>query len=151
VDIQHAQQILQTNRVILCHFDSYSTALLFARWSDGSLLAPGPLPAAAALIEDPQPLPTDQRPEIITEAAITALGIGQTALKYLTDYVARVHSEAGTIPIHLLRFTTLDAPAERIAPHGGVFRHMSALRSADKLELALIRIAFDLMMSGGGK
>lgn len=39
--------LLDRNRVILCHFDSYSAALLFARYGS-SVLAPTPLPEAAS-------------------------------------------------------------------------------------------------------
>ena len=48
------QDILAHNRVILTHFDSYSTALLFPRWDNNTLLWPEALPASAT----PMPAPT---------------------------------------------------------------------------------------------
>ena len=145
-----ASAIWQNNRVILCHFDSYSTALVFARWPSGSLLAPEPLPASAQPMEAPQNV-ANLSGEMITQAAINTLGIGDKELHYTNDYQAWVASDAGPTRVHLLRFTTLDAPPERIEAQGGVFKPLSALRGAAQIELGLLRKVFDLIMSGGGK
>lgn len=45
-------EIFTKNRVILSHFDSYSTALMFARFGS-TLLAPGALPEGSAITSAP--------------------------------------------------------------------------------------------------
>lgn len=141
----------RTNRVILCHFDSYSTALVFARWPDGSLLSPAPLPATATPIaETVAPLP-QHAAQPLMQAAIARLGLDEAELVYVGDFEAWLDSEDGPIRVHLLRFTTFEAPAHRIEGDGGVFRPISALRGAAPAELSLLRKVFDLIMGGGGR
>ena len=40
-----AADITPFNRVILAHYDSYSAALLFARWTEGTCSGPRPCPS----------------------------------------------------------------------------------------------------------
>lgn len=151
MDTTKHSALLQANRLILCHFDSYSTALVFARWPDGSLLAPMPLPASAQPGVAPAEIDALHAVESVMPAALSALEIGDAELKHTSDFDAWMHSEAGTIRIHLLRFTCFEAPAQRIEPRGGVFRPISALRGAAVIELGLVRQVFDLIMGGGGR
>jgi hypothetical protein len=54
------------------------------------------------------------------------------------------------VRIHLLRFTTLDAPKEAIEALGGVFKPMSQLRGSAMSELMLLREVFNLIVGAGG-
>ncbi|GAB4063170.1 hypothetical protein [Uliginosibacterium sediminicola] len=145
------RELLQANRLILCHFDSYSTALVFARWPDGSLLAPAPLPATASLVEAPAELASVHAAQPVCAAGIAQLALDEAELVYVGDFDAWAASEEGLIRIHLLRFTNFEAPAHRIEGAGGVFRPISALRGAAAIELPLVRKVFDLIMGGGGR
>ena len=60
-----------------------------------------------------------------------------------------VRSGNDVIRIHLVRFTTPDAPHGAVEAIGGVFKPISAMRGTEVLELNLLRRAFDLMMTGG--
>jgi heme-degrading monooxygenase HmoA len=59
-------------------------------------------------------------------------------------------TDAGPVRIHLLRFTTLDAPKEAIEALGGVFKPMSQLRGSAMSELLLLREVFNLIVGAGG-
>jgi hypothetical protein len=142
--------VLEANRLILCHFDSYSTALLFARWPDGSLLSPAPLPASAAVMTPPAEVGDLHAGEPVMDAGVALLGLDAAELVYAGDFDAWMTSDEGAIRIHLLRFTTFEAPTHRIEAGGGVFRPISALRGANPQELLLLRKVFDLIMGGGG-
>ena len=60
------------------------------------------------------------------------------------------HTEDGPVRIHLLRFTTPDAPKPAIEALGGVFKPMSMLRGSAMSELLLLREVFNLIVGGGG-
>lgn len=144
--------LLARHRVILCHFDSYSTALLFVRWPHGSLLAPTALPGSAEVIASSAlSLHSDLVSATEVMEVLQAMGIDTAHVKYLHDFTGWAESEGGPIRIHLCRYTTLDAPKQDIAVLGGEFRHISALRTADRQELLLLRQVFDLIMAGGGQ
>jgi hypothetical protein len=138
--------ILEHNRVILCHFDSYSTALLFARYA-GSVLTPAPLPEGAV----PMPLPGNEQhtPGAVLAALVAQHGLDPTQLSLDDDFQAWMSSDRGPIRIHLARFTTFDAPRQTIEPLGGVFKPISELRGLPMIELNLLRQVFNLIMGGG--
>jgi hypothetical protein len=139
--------LLDRNRVILCHFDSYSAALLFARYGD-SVLAPAPLPEAASAI----PAPDDDAqhdPGAVLDALGAQHGLDPAQLKLDDGFQAWLSSDSGPIRIHLARFTTFEAPHEAIEPLGGVFKPISQMRGMPVIELNLMRQVFDLIMGGG--
>jgi hypothetical protein len=130
--------IFDHNRVILCHFDSYSTASVFARYGT-SVLTPAPLPEGASAIAPPADITEQHAPEVVMEALFAQYGYTPAELTHA----------AGPIRIHLALFTALDAPRATIEPHGGVFKPISEMRGTPMIELNLLRRAFDLVMSGG--
>ncbi len=141
--------LFDRNRVILCHFDSYSTALVFARYGS-SILAPAPLPESAA----PMPAPGDAVeqhvvPSAVLDALGSQMGLDPTQLNLDDDYQAWMASDYGPIRIHLIRFTTLDAPRQVIEPFGGVFKPISEMRGLAMIELNLMRQVFNQIMGGG--
>jgi len=139
--------ILDRNRVILCHFDSYSTALLFARYGD-SVLAPTPLPEAASAIPAPSDASAQHEPDAVLDALAAQHGLDRMQLKIDDGFQAWMDSDTGPIRIHLARFTGLDAPHEAIEPLGGVFKPISQMRGMPVTELNLMRQVFDLIMGG---
>lgn len=139
------------NKVILCHFDSYSTALVFARWPDRSLLLPGPLPADAhsmAALEQADPA---YGADLVKQAAIAQYGLNPDELVYVDDFNQWIQTVDGPVRIHLLRFTTFEAPAHTLAPHEATFKPISELRGSAPVELGLVREVFNLIMGGGGR
>lgn len=140
--------VLDSNRVILCHFDSYSTALLFARYGSG-VLAPAPLPAAASAMPKPGDAGERHAPGAVLAALVTQYRLDPTQLNLDDDFQAWMSSDRGPIRIHLARFTTFDAPRQAIEPHGGVFKPISEMRGLPTIELNLLRQVFNLIMGGG--
>ena len=140
--------IFDHNRVILCHFDSYSAASLFARYGL-SVLAPTPLPEGASAIAAPANITEQYAPDAVMEALIAQYGFALAELTHADGFQEWMISASGPIRIHLVRFTTLDAPRAMIEPHGGLFKPISEMRGTPMIELNLLRRAFDLVMSGG--
>jgi len=140
--------LLDRNRVILCHFDSYSAALLFARYG-GSVLAPTPLPEAASDMPAPDDASEQHAPEAVLDALAAKYGLDTAQLKIDDGFQAWLWGDNGPIRIHLARFTTFEAPVEAIAPHGGAFKPISQMRGMPMAELNLMRQVFNLIMGGG--
>lgn len=137
--------ILDRNRVILSHFDSYSAALLFARFGN-SVLAPTPLPEAASDMPAPDGASQHHTPAAVLNALTAKYGIDPAQLRLDEDFDAWLSSASGPIRIHLARFTTFEAPGEAIAPHGGAFKPISQMRGLPTTELNLLRQVFNLIM-----
>ena len=141
-------EIFAKNRVILCHFDSYSTALVFARFGK-TLLTPGGLPEGAAVTTAPADASEPYVGNSVVQAAVVRYGLNLAELVRDRRYDAWVQAEGGEpIRIHLMRFQTFLAPSEVIEPHGGRFLPISALRGAPSVELGLIRGVFNLIVGG---
>lgn len=140
-------EILDHNRVILCHYDSYSSALLFARYGT-SVLAPSPLPEGASSI----PVPAEAGESHASAAAMAALtelyGLDAAQLTVMDSFQEWMEGSDGPIRIHLARFTTFEPPREAMEPHGGIFKPISELRGTAMIELNLLRRAFNLFMGG---
>lgn len=144
------QDIFVHNRVILTHFDSYSTALLFPRWDNNTLLWPEALPASAALMPAPATIAPAHVAHTVKQAVVERCGLNPEELTHVGDFNHWAQTETGPVRIHLLRFTTFDAPKEAIEALGGVFKPMSQLRGSAMSELLLLREVFNLIVGAGG-
>lgn len=139
--------LLARNRVILCHFDSYSHALLFPRWAHG-MLWPQALPAGAEPMAAPlEPLAGFEGGPL-KQALVDATGLNPDELAETEGFVAWFLAPDGPLRVHLLHFTTPDAPKPAIEALGGRFMAMSQLRGTDMTELLLLRQAFGLFGHG---
>lgn len=140
------------NRVILSHYDSYSAALVFARYG-ASILATTPLPQSAAPMSAPGDV-ADQHdaeqhnPAAVLAAIVAQAGLDPAQLKLDNDFQEWMSSDSGPIRLHLVRFTTLDTPRQAIEPLGGVFKSISEMRGLPMIELNLMRQIFNLTMGG---
>lgn len=144
----NSHNIFDLNRVILCHFDSYSAALVFARYG-ASVLAPAPLPEDASTIPAPGDISEQYNPGAVLDAMVIQHRLDPTQLALDDGLQAWISSDSGPIRIHLVRFTTIDAPRQAIEPLGGVFKPISDMRGLPMIELNLMRHAFNLIMEGG--
>lgn len=139
--------LLTRNRVILCHFDSYSHALLFPRWAHG-MLWPAALPEGA----EPMPAPVEALAGFedgpVKQALIAATGLNPDELAPTDGFTAWFLVPDGPLRVHLLHFTTPDAPKPAIEALGGQFMAMSQLRGSNMAELLLLRQAFGLFGHG---
>src|SRR5450830_1863394 len=144
------QDILARNRVILTHFDSYSTALLFPRWDNNTLLWPEALPASASPMAAPATIGPEHLANTVRLAVIEHCGLNADELVHVDEFNHWAQTESGPVRIHLLRFTTPDAPKSAIEALGGVFKAISELRGSAMSELLLLREVFNLIVGGGG-
>ena len=147
MESQH--DVLVANRVMLVHFDSYSTALVFAKWGE-TLLLPAALPAGAELTPGPDAPGAVYDGDVVRAAAIDRLGLNPAEVVRAGDFNHWVSTADGPVRVHLLRFTTFEAPKAALEPHGGVFRPISALRGGASVELLLAREVFNLIIGAGG-
>jgi hypothetical protein len=141
--------IFAHNRVILTHFDSYSTALLFPRWGS-TLLWPAALPESATPIPPPTTINPEHVANTVKQAVVERCGLNPDELVHVGDFNHWAQTESGPVRIHLLRFTTLDAPKAEIAARGGDFKPISLLRGSAMSELLLLREVFNLIVGQGG-
>jgi hypothetical protein len=141
--------IFTHNRVILTHFDSYSTALLFPRWGS-TLLWPAALPESATPIPPPTTINPEHVANTVKQAVVERCGLNPDELVHVGDFNHWAQTESGPVRIHLLRFTTLDAPKAEIAARGGDFKPISLLRGSAMSELLLLREVFNLIVGQGG-
>jgi len=141
--------ILRCNRVILTHFDSYSTALLFPRWDTASLLWPQALPESACTMPAPATIAPEHVAQSVKQAVVERCGFNPDELEHVGDFNQWARTDAGPVRIHLLRFNTLDAPKAAIEALGGEFKPMSQLRGSAMSELVLLREVFNLIVGGG--
>lgn len=143
-------ELFAKNRVILSHFDSYSTALVFARFGK-TLLGPDALPEGATNTATPDAVEAVHDGDAVLEASIARYGLNSAEVFRDGQFDAWLQAGADRIRIHLLRFKTFLAPAELLAAHGGVFKPISELRGSAAVELGLIRGVFNLIMGGDQK
>ena len=136
------------NRVILTHFDSYSAALLFPRW-DQTLLWPSALPGDAVPMRSPAVITPEYSGQAVRQAVIDCCGFDPDTLERVQEFNHWASTENGPVRIHLLRFTTRDAPKAAIEALGGEFKPISLLRSSAMRELVLLREVFNLIVSAG--
>jgi hypothetical protein len=140
--------VLISNRLILCHYDTYSSALLFARFGS-SVLAPAPLPEGAAAMSGAGVTGIQYEPATAVAALNSKFSLDAFPLSVVDGFEEWVGTDAGDpIRIHLARFTSFEAPREAIEPHGGVFKPISEMRGTPMIELNFLRTAFNLMMGG---
>lgn len=139
--------ILEHNRVILCHFDSYSAALNFARYGD-SVLAPAPMSAQASAIAAPESADEHYSPAPVVDALAAQYGLDAGQLRIDHDFQAWLSDNSIPVRIHLVRFTTFEAPHAAIEPMGGIFKPISGMRGMPPLELNLMRQVFNQIIGG---
>ena len=70
-------------------------------------------------------------------------------LQRVNEFNHWAQTDTGPVRIHLLRFTTRDAPKAAIEALGGVFKPISLLRSSAMSELVLLREVFNLIVGAG--
>ncbi len=143
----NSPDILQANRVILAHFDSYSAALLFARWGK-CLLAPTALPEGALSVEPPATIGALHEGEAVLQAAVAAFGLKADEIVRMADFDAWFEADGQLLRVHVLRFTCFEAPAALIEGQGGVFKPISELRGSAMSELMLLREVFNILVGG---
>ncbi len=143
------QDILARNRVIFCHFDSYSTALVFPR-KDKTVLWPEALPESATPMAAPADIGPEHAGDQVMQAVMAQLGLNLDDVVHVKEFNHWAQTEAGPVRIHLLRFDTFEAPKVAFEALGGTFKAISELRGHAMSELVLLREVFNLIIGAGG-
>ena len=136
------------NRVIITHFDSYSAALLFPRW-EKSLLWPEALSASAWPMRSPAVITPEFSGPAVKQAVAERCGFNPDELERVNEFNHWVETGSGPVRIHLLRFTSFDAPKAEIMALGGELKPISLLRGSAMSELLLLRAVFNLIVGAG--
>ncbi|HEX5357122.1 MAG TPA: hypothetical protein VFW93_12955 [Aquabacterium sp.] len=112
---------------------------------------PEPLPAGAVNTAAPEQAGPEHDAGQVMQATVSRYGLNPDDLVHVADFNQWVQTEDGPVRIHLLRFTTFEAPAPALAAHEAVFKPISELRGSAPVELGLVREVFNLIMGGGGR
>jgi hypothetical protein len=146
-----SSDLLARNRLILMHFDAYSASLLFVRWDGSTMLWPDALPDWSQTSAPADAASATYDGEAVRQALIARYSFNPGELVRINDFDHWAQTESGPVRIHLLRFTTYQAPKALLEACDGSFQHLPQLRGADKQELLLLREVFNLFIGGGGK
>jgi hypothetical protein len=138
--------LLARNRVILMHFDTYSASLSFVRWDDSTVLWPDELPDWSKTPAPADAVGATFDGEAVRQALIERYSFKPGELVRVSNFDSWAQTESGPVRIHLLRFTTFQAPKELLEACDGSFLNLPELRGADKQELQLLREAFGLFI-----
>ena len=84
-------------------------------------------------------------------ALIARCGLNGGELVHVGEFAHWARTDAGPVRIHLLRFTTPDAPKDLVEALGARFHHLAQLRGAAMSELMLLREVFNLIVGGSGE
>lgn len=125
-------EMLEQGRVILCHFNSYSVMLQFARFG-ASILFPE--------------LPSEvQSPESLGRCLAERLGLAPEQLEHDPAFEEWLGTPPDAARVHLFRVRTVEPPAESLELNGGTWRQLSELRGIARHELGYARRVFELNM-----
>ena len=78
--------VLTHNRVILTHFDSYSTALLFPRWENQTLLWPEALPDSATPMPGPADIGSAYSGAAVKQVVVERCGLNADELEHVGEF-----------------------------------------------------------------
>ena len=130
-------------RLILCHKQKTSARTRFLRFAD-SVLAFEPLPGSATLAVGTGPV--RPHPAAHLQAAEARLGLPGGSLDVVTDFAQDVETPAGRVAVLLAAFTSIDPPFAAAAAIGGRFVAITEARGLPKLELDLLRRAYEVLI-----
>lgn len=136
--------VFERNQAILCHFDSYSALLLFARFGR-TLLAPGAAETSPLESAEASDL---HAPEAVRDALAARYGLVADELVHQPRFSAWLAGPSGPVRVHLFRVNSFSPPKAALEAHEGAWRPVSELRGVAKHELDYARSVFNLIMGG---
>lgn len=134
-------------RLILFHKQSTSGRTRFLRHAYGGVCAFAPLPEDAELV-----LPGDEsdmlisHPASLVRIAEQRLGLGTAALQPEPGFRFAVSTGDGEIEVYLASFASIDPPFALAESLGGAFVDLTQTRGMAKIELALLRLAYEQIL-----
>jgi hypothetical protein len=134
-------------RVILYHKQATSARTRFVRFTEGTILAFGPLTGCSQLkIDGADEIAV--HPASISQQTEALLGLPADSLKVETNFQHAVEVDGSDIKIVLASITTIDPPFEIIENAGARFIDLTQARGLPQNELELLRHAYELILGG---
>lgn len=132
-------------RLLLVHKQSTSARVRFLRFAHG-VLAFTPLPALSMLDESAKAPRLMHHPAAFLRAAEHKLGLPEGSLVLEPEFLAQVDTPAGSITVHLARFTSIDPPFAAAEASGGRFIAITEARGSTPVEMELLRLAYTTVL-----
>lgn len=135
------------HRVILYHKQATSARTRFLKFDSGSVLAFGPAPALAQLIDGPADNAV-LHPSAVLNHVEKKLAFEPGTLKAEGEYQHRLEVPGDTIQIILAAIDTMDPPFQTAEQAGAAFIDLTQARGLPAVELELLRHAYELVLGG---
>ena len=138
-------------RVILYHKTPTSGKTCFLKFDDDAICALGDIPALSEILEPGEQANIDEvvmHPSVLLKEVAQRLGHPAEQLEVDTEYHERVDVAGDCLSVFLVRFTTLDPPAELAEQLNARFISITEARSLGPAELELLRRAYVVIMEG---
>jgi hypothetical protein len=142
--------LYQSPHLVLYHKQHTSARLRFLRHAHGGICAAGPMPAdtrietvvgAGAQVGAGASLST--HPGMLLRAAEAALGLPRGCIEADGGFRCRVVVEGNGADVHLAHFCDIDPPLDAAAAAGAEFIDLTAARGLPRVELELLRLAYE--------
>ena len=138
---------MYASRLILYHKQSTSARTRFLRLGYGGVCAFAPLEVAAELMPPGQSRGTlIAHPAAVVRPAEQRLGLPLGSLEPEPGFRCRVRGPEGETEVLLARLLTLDPPFKTAAAQGGAFIDLTQARGLPPVELAMLRLAYELIL-----
>jgi len=129
-------------RLLLLHKQKTSGRLRYMRIATG-MLCFEPLPEDATLCPSETPHGTLIHPTGFLRQAEERMGMAEGSLEVVPEFHCWATTDAGDIPLLLASFTTIDPPFDVAEALGGRFINITEARNVARLELELMRLAYE--------
>jgi hypothetical protein len=139
---------MSNQRVIIYHKQATSARTLFL-CQNKTVCLPSGLPTLSSLLEDEMTLPVvDQTLTEQLQYIAERLNLEARQLLVEEEFCAQVDTPDGAMTVFLARCQEIDPPRSAVAEHGGQFIALTEARQLPPTELALLRLAYQVIMEG---
>lgn len=135
-------------RLILFHKHHTSARLRFFKHAYGGVCGFEPLPTLSQLLDDKPEDSVALHPAALVTEAEQQLGMSAGDLEVEGEYKAYVEVPEGVVQVFLARFTSIDPPFHIAEAEGGEFVDLPQARNMPQVELELLRMAYETVMTG---
>ncbi|NJD06958.1 MAG: hypothetical protein FIA97_10745 [Methylococcaceae bacterium] len=137
-------------RFLLYHKHFTSARTRFVRFTEGTVLAPHPLPFLSSPLEpdEVEPTATLIHPATLAKRLAGGLHVSADMLEIDPEFLEHVEIPGVTVAVHLVRVTSIDPPLELFAERGAQFCPITDLRGGHPTEMALLRKAYEHVLGG---
>lgn len=135
-------------RLIMYHKHPTSARLRFFKLPYGGVCGFDPLPTLSSLLDDKPAESVALHPAAYMNDAEKRLGMSSGDLEMEAEFKAYVDVPEGIVQVFLARFTSIDPPFAMAEDYGGEFVDLPQARNMPQVELELLRMAYETVMTG---